>query len=421
MLITPKKSINKILDMPGDKSIFHRACLLASLAQGDSIIKNAPDNLDCMSTLVCLKELGVQYKLENNTCIIQGQTIKKFKQPNTPLFAGNSGTTARLLSGILANLPFSSVLIGDESLSARPMNRIIKPLEHMGAKINSNGTLPLEFAPSVLNGINYETKISSAQVKSSVLLAGILAEGETSVTEKLKTRDHLENLFTLSGIKYTRENSKTTITGKQTPGNFNINLCGDFSSAAYFIALALILKNSEITITNIGLNKTRIGFLNIIKKMGANFKIENIKYPIPNEPNGDITIKSNELKGVTIEAEEVPSVIDELPVIAVLASQANGITEISGAGELRFKESDRISVIVKELKKMNADITEKQDGFIINGKKELTGATVNSHGDHRIAMSLAIAGSLAKGETFIENSRCVNISFPDFFEILDKI
>ena len=418
----PNKTKTEII-IPGDKSIFHRAVFLASLAQGKTIIKNAPDSLDCHSTLKCLKNLGVEYLFEGNTCIINGKTTKNFKKPENIFQAGNSGTTARLLSGILANLPFHSELQGDESLSKRPMERIISPLLKMGAKIEAseNNTLPVKFLPSQLNGIEHTPTQASSQVKSSLLLAGLLAKGNMSLTEKLLTRDHLENLFHLTGINFEQKNLTITLKGGQTPLPFNIELPGDFSSAAYFIAIALISKNSKIKIKNIGLNKTRTGLLNVLNRMGANIKIENITYPIPNEPCGNIIVKSTELKGTDLRPEEVPSLIDELPLIAVIASQAKGITQISGAGELRFKESNRILAITTELKKMGANIEETTDGFKVIGKTELNGSSLQSYRDHRIAMSLSVADAIANGQSYIKGTDSVEISFPNFFEILKNL
>lgn len=419
MIIKPKKTVCAELIMPGDKSIFHRAAILASLAKGVTTLKNIPDSLDCQSTMECLRLLGTEYTAKEEACTINGKS-GNFNKPSKPLYAGNSGTTARLISGVLAGQTFSSELCGDDSLSNRPMGRIISPLLKMGANIGKNlkETLPIKFFPAKLNGIKYSPKQASAQVKSCLLFAGLLANGNMSLTEKIETRAHLENLFSLARVDFNKNGKTINMKCGQIPFSFDADIPGDFSSAAYFIAIGLLLKDSRVKIKKTGLNPARIGFLNVLKRMGAEIKIENICYSIPNEPCGDITVNSSELKGADILPEEIPSLIDELPLIAVVASNAKGITSVSGAQELHLKESDRIKSITKELKKMGANIEDKYDGFTVSGRTSLKGASLSSHGDHRIAMSLSVAATLASDQSYIEASDCVNISFPNFFKTL---
>ncbi|MCM8833503.1 MAG: 3-phosphoshikimate 1-carboxyvinyltransferase, partial [Candidatus Omnitrophica bacterium] len=362
------------------------------------------------------KKIGVKIEEKNGKVIVEGG---KLKEPEDILDCGNSGTTIRLLSGILAGQKFYSVLTGDSSLRKRPMDRIIKPLKMMGGEIygrDNNKFPPLTIIGKKLNGINFKMEIASAQVKSCIILATLFADGYTEIEEPYQTRDHTERMLKYFGGEIITNGKKIFIKGNQKLKGRKISVPGDFSSSAYFVAGALVIPDSEILIKNVGLNPTRIGFLKVIERMGGKFEILN-KKEISGEPIGDVKIYySEKLKGVEIFPEEVPNIIDEIPLIAVLGSISEGITIVTGAKELRVKESDRIKSITTELKKLSADIEEREDGFIVRGVKKLKAAKVNSWQDHRIAMSLVIASFVAEGKTVIENAECVEISFPEFFD-----
>ncbi|MDO8734004.1 MAG: 3-phosphoshikimate 1-carboxyvinyltransferase [Elusimicrobiota bacterium] len=408
------------IEVAPDKSISHRALMISAIAEGTSRIKNFLKADDCISTMNCLKKLGVDIAEKDDEIIVKGHGLK-LKKLSDILDAGNSGTTVRLLSGILAGQNFATKIIGDESLSKRPMKRIIEPLEKMGAKIKSNnGYLPIEIAGGNLKPINYESKISSAQVKSCVLFAGLYADGITSFTEPEKSRDHTERMLKSFGAKIEVNKNTVSIKGIAKLHSSDVFIPGDISSAAFFMVAATIVKNSELRIKNVGINPTRTGIIDVLKRMGAKIEIEN-KREIAGELIADIIVKSSELKSTNIERNEIPFLIDEIPIIAVVATQAEGITKITGAKELRVKETDRLKAISSELRKMGADIQELEDGLIIKGPTKLKGTKVDSYKDHRIAMSLAIASLVADGDTEIKDSECVNISFPKFFNILKKI
>ena len=400
------------LTVPADKSVAHRSVIFASLANGKSIIKNFPTAEDPHSTLDVCKSLGINCNYQDNSVEITSN--RKLTTPNNILNCGNSGTTMRLMAGVLAGQNFNTTLIGDESLSTRPMKRIIEPLTLMGANIKSNSnTAPLEIIGSPLNAINYSSPIASAQVKSAILLAGLFAEGKTSITEPFVSRNHTELMLQSMGANIEINNNTTTIE-KSELSPLNIEIMGDISSAAYFIAAALIVPNSKIIIRNVGLNPTRTGILDILKKMNANIEILDIK-TVANEPIGDIKISYSELTACEISGEIIPKLIDEIPILAVLATQAKGTTIIKDAIDLRNKETDRISAIVIELKKLGANIEETPDGMIIQGKTKLLGdVTCQTYKDHRIAMSLYVAGLITKNEILIDGFEWVNISFPDF-------
>lgn len=414
-----KKIIGEI-EVAADKSISHRALMISAIAEGTSRIKNFLKADDCISTMNCLKKLGVDIAEKAGEIIVKGHGLK-LKKPSDVLDAGNSGTTVRLLSGILAGQNFATKIIGDESLSKRPMKRIIEPLEKMGAKIKSNnGYLPIEIEGGNLKPINYESKISSAQVKSCILFAGLYANGITSFTEPEKSRDHTERMLKSFGAKIEVNKNTVSIKGIAKLHSSDVFIPGDISSAAFFMVATTIVKNSELKIKNVGVNPTRTGIIDVLKRMGAKIEIEN-KREIAGELIANIVVKSAALKSTNIERSEIPLLIDEIPIIAVAATQAEGITKITGAKELRVKETDRLKAISSELKKMGADIQELEDGLIIKGPTKLKGAKVDSYKDHRIAMSLAIASLVAEGSMEIKNRDCVNISFPKFFEILKKI
>lgn len=415
------KTLQGTITIPADKSLSHRAVIFSSLAKGKSIIKNFSTGQDPHSTLKIFKDLGIdiQEDSHNSTLIIKstGELSKSLNK----LDCGNSGTTMRLLSGVLAGQNFDSELIGDESLSKRPMKRIIEPLTLMGAKILSNeNKAPLKIKASKLHSINYNSPIASAQVKSCILLAGLFAEGKTTFTEPHLSRNHTELL-----LKYMDANISTNGTTvsieKSELKPIEIEICGDISSAAYFIVAALIVPNSKIILKNVGLNPTRTGILDIVKQMGGNFEILSQK-EVCGELVGDIKVEYSQLKATEISGEIIPRLIDELPIIAVLATQADGETKISDAQDLRNKESDRISTIVKELKKLGAKIQETPDGMIIQGKTKLIGdCEVETYQDHRLAMSLYVAGLITKREITINGFEWVNISFPEFEELFENL
>lgn len=423
------KKINKLkgeITPPPDKSISHRAVMFASLANGASRIKNFLWAKDPISSLNAMKFLGVDIDTtESMEIIVNGRGLKSLKEPDNIIDCGNSGTTIRLLSGILAGQPFLSILTGDESLRQRPMRRIIKPLSLMGTTIlgrNENTLPPLVIKGGSLRGISYEMPLASAQVKSCILLAGLFAEGETTVIEPHKSRDHTEKMLKSMGVNIEINDYMIKLSPPDeelTP--FDITIPCDFSSAAFFIAAATLLKNSEVSIKNVCLNETRTGFLEVLNNMGAKIEIFNQRQQA-GEPIGDLIVRSSEgLKGVTVEGEMIPRLIDEFPILCVVATQAEGKTIIKDAQDLRAKESDRIKAMVIALKKMGVNIEEFEDGVKINGPCKIKSAVVYSYKDHRIAMSLSIAGLIADGETKIMDADCVDISFPEFYSLLEKL
>jgi len=408
-----KKGLHGCVTIPPDKSISHRAAMFSALAKGKSLIKNFSKGNDPRSTLKIFQMLGIDAKfLDETTLEITSSGI--LRPATAPLDCGNSGTTMRLVSGILAGQSFPSVLIGDESLSKRPMKRVIEPLSLMGAKISATyNHAPLEIFGQNLHGIDYVSKLASAQVKSCILLAGLFADGLTKFTEPYISRNHTEKMLKFMGADITTNENSVTI--KKSPLiPQTLEICGDISSAAYFIAAALIVPKSDVILKNVGLNPTRTGILEVAEKMGADIRILD-KRMVSGEETGDIEIKTSDLKGCTIGGDIIPRLIDELPVIAVLATQASGETIVKDAYDLRNKESDRISTIVKELQKLGADIEEQDDGFIIQGKKTLRGGVeVETYLDHRLAMSLYVAGLICEKEIAINGFEWAGISFPDF-------
>ena len=414
------KGLNGSIKIPADKSISHRAIMFSSLAKGKSTIKNFSKGQDPNSTLKIFKQLGVDFNF------IDEQTLTvvspgKFNSTDTPLDCGNSGTTMRLVSGILAGLEIPAVLIGDESLSKRPMKRIIEPLSLMGANIQStDGHAPLIIQKAPLHSINYTSKLASAQVKSCILLAGLNTDGTTTVTEPSISRNHTELMLKYMGADI-NTNGKTVSITKSTLEPKTIEICGDISSAAYFIVAALIVPGSDVILQNVGLNPTRTGILEVCRAMGADIEILNQTIKA-GEPVGDIRIKYSSLKACNISGETIPKLIDELPVIAVLATQAQGETRITDAKDLRNKESDRITVTVNALKKLGANIEELDDGFVIQGKTQLRGGvSLETFHDHRIAMSLFVAGLICPQEILIEGFEWAGISFPEFEELFNSL
>jgi len=410
--------------VPGDKSISHRSLILGSIAQGETRIYNFLNSLDCLKTLECMQALGAEIELgKDNSVKIKGEGLYGLQEPKDILDVGNSGTTIRLLTGLLSGQNFYSVLNGDVSIRKRPMKRVVEPLRLMGADIwgRKDGQFaPLSVRGNKLNPLHYTLPVASAQVKTALLLAGLYITGGTIIKEPLPTRDHTEKMLEIMQADLKISPFEIKVMGGKELRGTDIFIPGDISSAAYFIAAASILKDSQITIRQVGVNPTRTGIIEILKKMGT--KIETLNYQIKsNEPQADLKIEYSKLKGVEIKKENVPFLIDELPLIAVVATQAQGKTVVSGARELRVKETDRIKAMVSELKKMGADIKEKEDGFIVNGPTGLQGAVCESYNDHRIAMSLAVAALLAEGKTIIKNSECIDISFPGFGKTLQKL
>lgn len=407
------------ITIPSDKSISQRALILSTLAKGSFKIENFCLSQDCLSTLGVVKDLGIDINfIDNKTLRITNNGLIK---PVKNLECNNSGTCMRMMSGVLAGQNFNSVLTGDESLSKRPMKRVIDPLTLMGAKIESNnGLAPLNIFGQNLHGIEYNSLISSAQVKSCMLLAGVQANGKTIYTEPHKSRNHTEIMLKNMGADIEIENniikiSKSDLTPK------DIKIIGDFSSAAFFITSGLIIPDSEIIIKNVGLNPTRTGFLTILKEMGANIEI--LDYRKNNgEPFGNLKVLTSDLKGVTVEGDIISNSIDELPLFAILGACADGKTIVKDAQELRKKESDRICAIVTEIRKLGIEIEETPDGFVVEGKQQFKGGVeVDSHNDHRIAMSLYIAGMLCKEQINIKDFECIDISFPEFKELMTQI
>lgn len=421
-----QKIVNKInkglkgaVTIPADKSISHRAVMFASIAKGESVIKNFSKGQDPLSSLNVCKALGVQAEFDNELLIIN--SAGKLNTPSIALDCGNSGTTMRLMSGILAGQNFNSTLIGDDSLSKRPMKRVIEPLSLMGAEIKSNDfKAPLNIQGKNLHAIDYNSKLASAQVKSCILLAGLNAEGKTSFTEPYISRNHTEIMLKYMGANINVD-CKTVTIEKSILEPRTIEICGDISSAAYFITAGLIVPNAKIILKNVGLNPTRTGILEAAEKMGGSIEILDKKI-VSGELVGDLQVSYSDLKACTIEGEIIPRLIDELPVIAVLATQAEGTTIIKDAQDLRNKESDRIKAVVTELKKIGADIVETPDGFIINGKKSLKGGTeVETYHDHRLAMSLYVAGLICEKPLLINGFEWVDISFPEFEKLFNSL
>lgn len=414
-------TLNGTIEIPADKSISHRAIIFSSLAKGKSNIKNFSNGQDPYSTLKVFQNLGVE--ITENEGIITVNSTGNLSAPNQNLDCGNSGTTMRLLSGILAGQNFNSTLIGDVSLSKRPMKRVIEPLSLMGAQIESNDfRAPLKFFRSKLHSIAYKSKIASAQVKSCILLAGLNVEnGITTITEPFVSRNHTEIMLKAMGVKI-KTNGTTVSIEKSKLSPIEIVIPGDISSAAYFIVSALITPNSDIILKNVGLNQTRTGILDVVKQMGADLEILDER-TICGEKVGDLRVKyTKDLKACNISGEIIPRLIDEIPVIAVLATQADGQTIISDAQDLRNKESDRISALVNELKKLGAKIEETPDGMIIEGKTALSGnCEVETYHDHRLAMSLYVAGLICNKEILINEFEWVNISFPTFLNLFENL
>ena len=435
MEIKATKGLRGEIQIPGDKSISHRSVMFGALAQGTTEITHFLQGADCLSTIGCFREMGIEIENTNEKIIVHGKGLHGLSAPSHTLNVGNSGTTTRLISGILSGQPFASTLSGDASLNSRPMNRIMEPLQMMGADIQSkhkngcaplliNGQLPRGIKPT-LTGIHYHSKVASAQVKSAILLAGLYAEGVTAVTEPNLSRNHTELMLTEFGAqvstKLNPDNSASiSITPCEELYGHAIVVPGDISSAAYFIAAGLLVPDSELLIQNVGINPTRAGILKVCEAMGANITYLNERTG-NGEPTADLLVKTSSLHGTTIEGSLISTLIDEIPMIAVMAAFAEGTTIIKDAAELKVKETDRIQTTTEGLKSMGVDVTPTEDGMIIHGGKPVHGGVVNSYLDHRIAMAFAIAGLAAEGSTTILDSQCVDVSYPDFFQTLEKI
>ena len=406
---------------PGDKSISHRAIILGSLARGRTRASGFLASRDTLATANAFRSMGVGVEIGAGRVEIAGNGLFGLEAPRKTIDAENSGTTARLLTGVLSAQSFRSTITGDDSLRRRPMSRVTVPLRSMGARISGEGeVLPLHITGSELRGMDYRSPVASAQVKSAILLAGLYAAGRTSVTEPERTRDHTERMLRYFGVPVEISGTRVSVSPGVEFSGTELEIPSDISSAAFFIVAALVNPGSEIMVKNVGLNPLRTGVLDILGEMGADISVEN-RRECCGEPVGDLVARHGALRSVRIEGESVSRAIDELPVISVAACFAEGETVISGAGELRVKETDRISAMTGELSKLGAEIRETPDGMIINGTGELRGARCESRGDHRVAMSLAVAATRARGETVIGDAGCVSISFPEFFPLFETL
>ena len=421
--IKPTQFLRGEISLPGDKSISHRTVFIGGISFGKTTGKNFLEAEDCLSTVYAFREMGIDIEIRDKTIHISGKGLRGLRAPAKELYLGNSGTTMRILPGIIAGQSFKTTLTGDESLSKRPMKRIIEPLRGMGIDIKSasdDGLPPLIIKGGSVKPIEYSTNVASAQVKSCILFAGLYAKGKTGVTEPLLSRDHTERMLGFFGAKISKNNRTVFVEGEGRLRGKEIFIPGDISSAAFFIAGAALLEGSDITIRDVGLNPTRTGFLNALLKMGADIKIQKNKEIL--EPCGDIRIKGSGLKAITVEKAEIPFLIDEVPILACLACFAEGKTIIKGISELRVKETDRVASMIRNLKSMGADIKDEGENLVIaGGKKRLKSARLLSFKDHRTAMTMAIAALTADGECIIEEADCVNTSFPNFFELVDYL
>ena len=424
MELTNIRGLKGTITIPGDKSISHRAVMFGSLAKGTTEISHFLKGADCLSTIDCFRKMGIHIEEKDHKIYVHGQGLHGLKKPDSVLNVGNSGTTTRLISGILAGQNFETSLSGDDSLNSRPMRRIMDPLGQMGAHIRSihdNNCAPLHITPGKLHGIHYESKVASAQVKSAILLAGLYADGETSVTEPALSRNHTELMLTEFGApiraKFDLDSTKATAFINPCEELFaqKINVPGDISSAAYFIAAGLLVPDSEILIQNVGINSTRAGILKVCEDMGADITLLNQRKE-GGEPVADVLVRTSQLHGTTIEGAIIPTLIDEIPVIAVMAAAAEGTTIIRDAAELKVKETNRIETTCDSLKAMGCDVTPTDDGMIIHGGKPLKGAKIHTLLDHRIAMAAAVAACVCRGEVTVQGSESVEKSYPDFWK-----
>lgn len=423
MKLRKLKGLNGTIAIPGDKSISHRAVMFGSLAKGTTHITNFLSGADCLATIDCFRAMGVEIKQNGTEVTVHGNGLHGLKKPERQLDVGNSGTTTRLISGILSGQDFDVTLSGDESLNKRPMGRIMKPLSMMGADIqsvNDDGCAPLKINGKPLKAVHYDSPVASAQVKSAVLLAGLYADGKTSVTEPALSRNHTELMLQSFGLQVSSQGTTAEVTPPEEMTAVDIVVPGDISSAAFFIAAGLVTPDSCITLKQVGINPTRNGILKVCEAMGADLVLSNVKDD-SGEPTADITVKTSNLKGTEVGGELIPALIDEIPVIALMAAFAQGETVIRDAAELKVKESNRIDLTVDNLVKMGVDAEATEDGMIIRGGNPLKGASIHCKYDHRIAMTFSIAGINADGETVIEDEECVDVSYPTFYEQLQML
>ena len=413
-----KKAVGQI-KVPGDKSISHRAVMLGSLANGVTEISGFLKGADCLSTIDCFRKMGIDIDINGENVTVHGNGLRGLLKPDEMLYTGNSGTTTRLLCGILAGQNFDTSITGDASIQKRPMGRVVKPLSMMGAKIE-NEYCPLYITGTKLHGIAYKMPVASAQVKTAIILAGLYADGETVIHEIEKSRDHTELMLSAMGADLTVDNLDITVKPTNDLTAVNVDVPGDISSAAFFLVLGAIMPNSQITVTNVGINPTRTGIIDVLKDMGADITLENV-HTSAGETVADITVRSSSLKGTTVGGDIIPRLIDELPIIAVAAVFADGQTVIKDAQELKVKETNRIRAVVDEFNKCGIDITETDDGMIINGGKSIHGADFKTYGDHRMAMSLTVLAQLADGESTLDDSDCACVSYPTFFDDFYKL
>lgn len=426
--IAPTRGLKGEVTIPGDKSISHRSIMLGSIALGTTEITHFLEGADCLSTIDCFRKMGVEIERKPSSILVHGKGLRGLTAPASTLNVGNSGTTTRLISGILSGQNFATTLSGDDSLNSRPMKRIMTPLNTMGAhlrSLNDNGCAPLHIRPGALHGIHYQSPVASAQVKSAVLLAGLYADSPTSVTEPALSRNHTELMLQGFGAYVATDlHTDGTATAHVEPCKelYGQQICvpGDISSAAYFIAAALLVPGSELLVKNVGTNFTRAGFLKVCKAMGAD--IETVSQTIEGgESRADLLVRYSHLKGTVIEGDIIPTLIDEIPMIAIMAAFADGQTVIRDAAELKVKETNRIDTVTAGLKAMGADITPTDDGMIIEGTGHLNGASIQSYLDHRIAMAFSVAGLASDGETQIVDSQCVDVSYPEFYATLNSV
>jgi 3-phosphoshikimate 1-carboxyvinyltransferase len=420
--ITPAAKIAGVIDVPGDKAISHRLAMLGAVAEGRTVIRNFAESADCASTLECLRRLGAPIQRSASTVTIDGRGLNGLKAPSLELDAGNSGSTVRFMSGLVAGYSFESTFVGDGSLSKRPMKRVIEPLRRFGARIEArdDNYLPMRITGGLLNAIEFTPPVASAQVKSAVLFAGLHARGTTRVHEPVPSRNHTEIALAEFGARIRSSGSTIEVDGGHSLHGKEFLVPGDMSSAAFFIVAALAVPNSKLKLTNVGLNPTRTGLIRLLKD--AQGKISAIPGPVAGgEPIGDIVVETSDVSALEIAGPLIPNVIDEIPVLAVLGTRTDLGVRIRDASELRVKESDRIHAVATNLRALGAIVEEYPDGLFVPGRQKLHGGVVDSFGDHRIAMAFAIAGLIADGPVLIQNPSCAGISFPSFFELLEKV
>ncbi|MEL1136470.1 3-phosphoshikimate 1-carboxyvinyltransferase [Desulfitobacterium sp. THU1] len=421
--INPVQKVQGEIQVPGDKSISHRAALFGGMAKGETHITNFLPGQDCLSTLECLQRLGVEWERRDTEVWIRGEGFEQWQEPQDILDVGNSGTTMRLFLGVLAGCPFSVTLTGDSSIRSRPMGRVTLPLQEMGARIlgrQAGKYAPLTIQGDSLQGIDFHSPVASAQVKSAILLAGLKARGETTVTEPFLSRDHTERMLRGFGVPVISEANTAKIEGGAKLSSQEVSVPGDISSAAFFLVLGSLASKGELLIRNVGMNTTRTGILDALWQMGADIQVENEKEEC-GEPRANLRVRPAQLHGIDIGGEMIPRLIDEVPILAVAASMAKGVTTIRDAAELRVKETDRIQTVVQGLRSLGAEIQELSDGMQITGISQLRGGYASSHGDHRLAMAWAVAGLLSKEGVSLTGIEAAAVSFPDFLSLIDRI